>query len=158
MPIELDKTDRLLIQALRDNARLTSGELAQRVNLSQSPSWRRIKRLEDEGVISGYHASLDRRALGYGVLAFVLVGIDRQNEEASRIFEAAVCEIPEVLMVHGISGAADFLLVVVAQDLDAYSELLQRRLHRLPAVRQVHTHFSLQEFKGQFNHLPVPEC
>ena len=155
MPFELDKTDQLLMHALQENARLTSGELAQRVNLSQSPSWRRIKQLEDAGVITGYHAALDRRAVGYGVLAFVLVAIDHQNEESSRSFEAAVCALPEVVMFHGISGPEDFLLVVVARDLDAYSELLQRKLHRLPGVRQMQTHFSLQEFKGRIGGLPV---
>ena len=155
MQIEIDKTDRLLVRALQENARLTSGELAQRVNLSQSPSWRRIKQLEEAGVITGYHAALDRRAMGFGVLAFVMVARDHQNEESSRSFEAAVCAIPEVVMFHGISGPEDFLLVVVARDLDAYSELLQRKLHRLPGVRQVQTHFSLQEFKGQIGGLPV---
>ena len=66
-----------------------------------------------------------------------------------------MCAIPEVVLFHGISGPADFLLVVVTTDLDAYSELLQRRLHRLPGVRQVQTYFSLQEFKGRIGGLPV---
>lgn len=152
----IDRTDRQLLQALQDNARLTSGELAQMAHLSQSPCWRRVKKLEDDGVISGYHAALNRRALGYGVMAFVMVGIDHQNEIASKAFEDAVCAIPEVVMFHGISGPEDFLLVVMARDLDAYSDLLQRKLHRLPGVRQVHTHFSLQEFKGRIGGLPVP--
>lgn len=153
---ELDRTDLQLLGALQDNARLTSGELAQMAHLSQSPCWRRVKRLEDDGVISGYHAMLNRRALGFGVMAFVMVGIDHQNEIASRAFEDAVVAIPEVVMFHGISGPEDFLLVVVAKDLDAYSDLLQRKLHRLPGVRHAHTYFSLQEFKGQVGGLPVP--
>jgi DNA-binding Lrp family transcriptional regulator len=156
MQTELDRIDRQLVHALQDNARLTSGELAQMAHLSQSPCWRRVKRLEDDGVIGGYHAVLNRRALGFGVLAFVMVGIDHQTEVSSVAFEEAVCAIPEVVMFHGISGPEDFLLVVVARDLDAYSELLQRRLHRLPGVRHVRTHFSLQEFKGQVGGLPVP--
>ncbi|HEX5390715.1 MAG TPA: Lrp/AsnC family transcriptional regulator [Burkholderiaceae bacterium] len=156
MQVDIDKTDRLLVQALQQDARLTSGELAQLANLSQSPTWRRVRRLEEAGLILGYHAALDRRALGYGVLAFVLVGIDRQNESSSSAFEQAVLDIPEVVMVHGISGPEDFMLVVVARDLDHYSEVLQKRLHRLPSVRQVHTHFSLQDFKGQIGNLPIP--
>ena len=152
---EIDGTDRLLIHALQENARLTSGGLAQRVNLSQSPSWRRIKRLEDEGVITGYHAALDRRAIGFGVLAFVMVAIDHQNEASSISFEKAVLAIPEVVIFHAISGPVDFLLAVVAKDLDAYSDLLQTKLHRLPGVRQLHSHFSLQDFKGQIGGLPV---
>lgn len=156
MQNDLDKTDKLLLRALQANARLTSGELAQLGHLSQSPAWRRVKRLEDAGVVTGYHAALDRRALGYGVLAFVLVGIDHQNESSSHPFEKAVKEIPEVVMFHAISGPEDFMLVVVAQDLDSYSHLLQNKLHRLPGVRRVHTHFSLQDIKGQIFNLPVP--
>ncbi len=156
MQVDIDKTDRLLVQALQQDARLTSGELAQLANLSQSPTWRRVRRLEEAGLILGYHAALDRRALGYGVLAFVLVGIDRQNESSSSAFEQAVLDIPEVVMVHAISGPEDFMLVLVARDLDHYSEVLQKRLHRLPSVRQVHTHFSLQDFKGQIGNLPIP--
>jgi DNA-binding Lrp family transcriptional regulator len=94
--------------------------------------------------------------VGFGVLAFVMVAIDHQNEESSLNFEKAVCAIPEVVKIHGISGHEDFFLVIVARDLDAYSDLLQRKLHRLPGVRQVHTHFSLQEFKGRIGGLPVP--
>ena len=152
---ELDRIDRRILDILQRNGRISMTELAGEVGLSASPCTERVKRLEREGVITGYHAALDRRAIGFGVLAFVMVAIDRQNEAASQVFEEAVCAIPEVVMFHGISGPEDFLLVVVARDLDAYSELLQRRLHRLPGVRQVHTHFSLQEFKGQLANLPV---
>ena len=155
MQAEIDRTDRQLLRALQDNARLTSGELAEMAHLSQSPCWRRVKRLEDAGVVRGYHAQLDRRAVGLGVMAFVMVGIDHQTEALSVAFEEAVCAIPEVVLFHGISGPADFLLMVVTTDLDAYSELLQRRLHRLPGVRQVQTYFSLQEFKGRIGGLPV---
>jgi len=156
MQEELDRTDRQLLAALQDNARLTSGELAQLAHLSQSPAWRRVRRMEEAGLIKGYHAALDRRGLGLGVMAFVMVAIDRQNEAMSQAFEDAVCKIPEVVMVHAISGPEDFLLIVVARDLDAYSNVLQRQLHRLPGVRHVHTYFSLQEFKGQVGGLPLP--
>lgn len=154
--MEIDRADRLLLRAMQDDARLTSGELAQVAHLSQSPAWRRIRRLEEEGVVRGYHAALDRRKLGYGVLSFVLVGIDHQNETSSRAFEEAVTQIPEVVMFHAISGPADFLLAVVARDLDDYSSLLQQKLHRLPGVRHVQSYFSLQEFKGRLGALPVP--
>ena len=152
----IDATDKKLLGALQDNARLTSGELATLAHLSQSPSWRRVRRLEEGGIIEGYHARLDRKALGYGVLAFVMVGIDHQNDTSSAEFERAVLAIPEVVLFHGISGPEDFVLVVVARDLEAYSALLQSKLHRLPGVRHVHTHFSLQEFKGSLGSLPIP--
>jgi Lrp/AsnC family transcriptional regulator, leucine-responsive regulatory protein len=155
MQIEFDEIDRQLLAALQDNARLTSGELAEMTGLSQSPCWRRIRRLEEAGLIDGYHARLSRRALGYGVVAFVSISIDLQNEARSIEFAEAVRAIPQVVMFHGVTGTADFLLMVVARDLDAYSELLQHSLHRLPGVRQVQTSFSVQEFKG-FNDLPIP--
>ncbi len=155
MPLELDDIDRQLLTALQHNARLTTGELAQMTGLSQSPCWRRIRRLEESGLIDGYHARLDRRGLGYGVVAFVSISIDFQNEARSTEFVDAVRAIPEVVMFHGITGAADFLLMVIARDLDAYSELLQHKLHRLPGVRQVQTSFSLQEFR-RYDDLPIP--
>src|SRR5450830_1785776 len=147
MQIELDETDRQLLRALQGNARLTTSDLAQLTGLSQSPCWRRIRRLEELGLIEGYHARLQRRKLGYGVVAFVSISIDFQNEQRSAEFVQAVLAIPEVVMFHGVTG--------VAPDLDAYSALLQRRLHRLPGVRQVQTSFSLEEFRG-FESLPIP--
>ncbi|MBO9652427.1 MAG: Lrp/AsnC family transcriptional regulator [Variovorax sp.] len=155
MLVDLDNTDRQLLAALQENARLTTGELAQMTGLSQSPCWRRIRRLEESGLIDGYHARLDRRALGYGVVAFVSISIDFQNEARSNEFVEAVRAIPQVVMFHGITGSADFLLMVIAKDLDAYSELLQSKLHRLPGVRHVQTSFSLQEFK-RFDDVPIP--
>lgn len=155
MPLSIDPTDRLLLSALQDDARLTSSELAERANLSQSPCWRRIKRLEENGLIAGYGARLDRRALGWGVMAFVTISIDSQDERLSLDFEARVRDIPEVVMCHGVSGPEDFVLVVVAQDLDAYSALMQHKLRRLPGVKLVRTSFSLQEVKP-LDGMPIP--
>lgn len=155
MQASFDETDRQLMQALQANARLTTGELAQLTGLSQSPCWRRVRQLEEAGLIDGYHARLDRRALGWGVVAFVSITLDFQNEERSAEFTAAVAALPEVVMFHAVTGSADFLLMVLAQDLDAYSRLLQGKLHRLPGVKQVQTSFSLQEFK-RFDQVPVP--
>ena len=157
MQIEVDDVDLQLLSALQANARLTTGELAEMTGLSQSPCWRRIRRLEEAGLIEGYRARLNRRALGYGVVAFVSISIDFQNEKRSAEFVKAVHAIPQVVMFHGVTGTTDFLLMVVAQDLDAYSELLTRKLHRLPGVKQVQTSFSVQEFKA-FEDLPIPEA
>lgn len=155
MQIEIDQTDRALLKALQDDARLTTSELAQLTQMSQSPCWRRVKRLEEAGLIAGYHARLDRRALGYGVMAFVTISIEGQDEEHSLDFERAVREIPEVVMCHGVSGPEDFVMVVVARDLDDYSALMQQKLRRLPGVKMMRTSFSLQEVKG-LDGLPIP--
>jgi Lrp/AsnC family leucine-responsive transcriptional regulator len=155
MQIDIDATDRVLLKALQNNARLTTSELAQLTGMSQSPCWRRIKRLEDAGLIAGYKAQLDRRALGYGVMAFVTISIDSQDEGHSLDFERAVRDIPEVVMCHGVSGPEDFVLVVVAQDLDSYSQLMQAKLRRLPGVKMMRTSFSMQEVKG-LDGMPIP--
>lgn len=155
MQVDIDATDRVLLKALQDNARLTTSELAQQTQMSQSPCWRRVKRLEDAGLIAGYHARLDRRALGYGVMAFVTISIEGQDEEHSLDFERAVREIPEVVMCHGVSGPEDFVMLVVARDLDDYSALMQQKLRRLPGVKMMRTSFSLQEVKG-LDGLPIP--
>jgi len=155
MQVDVDAVDLELLAALQANARLTTSELAQMTGVSQSPCWRRIRRMEEAGLIEGYRARLNRRALGYGTVAFVSISIDFQNEARTAEFVEQVRAIPEVVMFHGVTGTADFLLMVVTEDLDAFSELLQRRLHRLPGVRQVQTSISLQEFKG-FDELPIP--
>ncbi|RQO62570.1 AsnC family transcriptional regulator [Paucibacter sp. KBW04] len=156
MQVEIDATDRALLKALQNNARLTTSELAQMTGMSQSPCWRRIKRLEDAGLIAGYTARLDRRALGYGVMAFVTISIDSQDEDHSLDFERAVRDIPEVVLCHGVSGPEDFVLIVVAQDLDAYSALMQHKLRRLPGVKSLRTSFSMQEVKG-LEGMPIPD-
>lgn len=155
MSRKFDQIDLQLAAALQRNARLTTVELAQLTGLSQSPAWRRIKRLEDTGLIDGYHARLNRRGLGYGVVAFVSISVDFQIEQRSADFIEAVRAIPQVVMFHGISGTADFLLMIVAEDMDAYSDLLHRKLHRLPGVKQVQTNFSLKEFK-RLEDFPIP--
>ncbi len=155
MQIPFDNVDRQIMLALQDNARLTTGDLAQMTGISQSPCWRRIKLLEDAGLITGYHVRLDRRALGHGVVAFVSVSLYHQNDTRTAEFVGLLAAIPEVVMCQATTGSADFLLMVVAEDLDAYSALLQGKLHRLPGVRQVQSSISLREFKG-FGALPVP--
>ncbi len=155
MQMELDAIDQQLLCALQRNARMTTSELAQATGLSQSPCWRRVRRLEEAGLIDGYHARLNRRKLGYGVVAFVSITIDHQTDARNAEFVAAVLAIPEVVMFHAVTGTADFLLMVVASDLDTYSTVLQRKLHRLPGAQQVQTSLSLQEFRA-FDTLPVP--
>ncbi len=156
MQVKMDRIDRLLLQELQSNGRLTSHELAERVHLSQSPSWRRVKRLEDAGVITGYEARLDRRALGWGVMVFVTISIDSQDEKNSLRFEQGVKEIPEVISCHGVSGPEDFILIVVAQDLESYSTLMQQKLRRLPGVKLLRSSFSMQEVKVAQG-LPIPQ-
>ena len=102
--IKLDRVDRKILEALQDNARLSSAELADLVALTASPCWRRVKRLEEAGVISAYQARLDARKLGYEVMAFVFITLDKNQTQYIQEFEQAVLGIPQILACHRVSG------------------------------------------------------
>ncbi len=144
---DLDELDLRILQALQNEARLSTAQLGEQLALSQSPTWRRLKRLEEEGVISGYRAVLDRRKLGLSVLAVVQVGMDSHDNQSARRFEEQIGLIPEVVWCHGMSGAEDFMLMVVARDLDHFSTLLMDKLRKLPAVKSLRSSFSLKAVK-----------
>ena len=145
----LDRTDLRLLAALQDDARLTVAQLAEKVSLSASPCWRRVKRLEEAGYIEGYHAQLSAARLGYGITAFVSVVMGSHTREVARAFEARLQDIPEIIACHNVSGQYDFLLEVVAADLAAYGEFARNVLQDLPGVTELHSSFSLKSLKDQ---------
>ena len=144
----LDKFDLAILQELQADGRLTNAELAQRIGLSAAPCWRRVRALEESGFIKGYHAEIDRRKVGPGVLAFVRLDTDRATVDAARQLEDAIRLLPEVVACHYISGNGMFELQVVAQDLDSFSRFALNSLMRLPYVKDLHTSFSLGEVKA----------
>jgi DNA-binding Lrp family transcriptional regulator len=144
----LDKFDLAILDELQANARLTNAELAQRVGLSAAPCWRRVRALEEEGFIKGYHAEIDRHKIGLGVLAFVRLDADRNTGNLTRAMEEAIRQIPEVVSCHYISGTGTFELQVVARDLDSFSLFARDVLLNLPNVKDMHTSFSLGEVKA----------
>ena len=154
--VELDAGDIRILRALQADGRLTNQDLADRVGMSTSPAWRRVRRLEQEGVIRGYQAVLDRRTLGLGVLAFVRVRIDSHSESEARRFEEEVLGLAEVIACHSIAGEADFLLQVVAANLDAYAEFSMNVIRRLTGIKEMHTMFALKEIKPPTG-LPITE-
>ncbi|TXC62122.1 Lrp/AsnC family transcriptional regulator [Piscinibacter aquaticus] len=155
MTIHLDRIDRQLLGLLQDNARLTVAELSQQVLLSPSPVWRRVKALEQAGLIQRYQAKLSAAHLGYGVTAFVSVMMGSHTQHVARAFEARIATIPEVIACHNVSGRYDFLLEVVASDLNAFGEFVRCTLQACPGVEEVYSSFSLKAVKhgGQ---LPIP--
>lgn len=146
-PDRFDPTDLKLLAAVQRDARQTTAELAAAINLSTSPCWRRLKRLEQEGVIEGYRAVLGRRALGWGVLVFVTVTIDDHSQDAARAFERAVAALPEIVACWSVAGSADFLLQVVARDLDSYADFAMTTIRRLPGIKAMQSTFTLKEVK-----------
>ncbi len=144
----LDRYDVLILAELQQDARLSNTELAARIGLSAAPTWRRVKRLEEQLFITGYRAELDRRKIGLGVLAFVRVDAERNTGSATRVLEEAIRALPEVIACHYISGAGTFELQVMATDLEAFSKFSIQTLLNLPNVKDIHTSFSLGEVKA----------
>lgn len=152
---QLDRVDRLILEELQGNARLSSADLAERVSLSTSPCWRRVKRLEEEGVIRAYQARLDPAKLGYQVTAFVHISLDKKDTRHLQVFERAAQAIPQVLSCHRISGRYDYQLMAVAEDLQAYGVFAETRINALPSVKEVYTSFVMREVKAPGT-VPMP--
>jgi len=143
--IELDNIDRRILTALQNNARISNVELAHMVGLSPSPCLRRVKTLEDCGVIQRYVSLLDQGAVGFPVSVFVNVTLERQVESALEQFEAAIGKRPEVLECYLMTGDADYLLRVVTSDLASYERFLVDHLTRIPGVSSIKSSFALKQ-------------
>lgn len=159
MPIKkFDRYDRMILESLQKEGRQANIELATDIGLSPSPCSRRVKMLEESGVIAGYSAILDREKLGLGLTVFVDIKVERHREQEAEAFRNAVSVLPEVVMAHLVSGESDFLLQVVVPDLRAYETFLTGTLLKLPGVRDIRSNFAIQTVKAQsplpLNHLP----
>lgn len=135
--VKLDRIDRRILRDLQENGRMTNVELAERAGISAPPCLRRVRALEESGYIKGYHAEVDAATLGYALTIFTQVGLSSQAETDLRKFEETVAEWPEVRECHLLSGEADFLLKVVAEDWDSYQRFLTQKLTSGPKVSHV---------------------
>ena len=144
----MDRLDAQILSVLQEDGRITNAELAERVRLSPSPCLRRLRKLERDGVIDGYRATLNRRRVGLGVTVFVEVKTSGHSADIAARVEQALNEIPEVIAAHIVSGPADFLLEVVVADLDHYERLLIEQLLNLPGVTDVRSNFALRTIKA----------
>jgi len=144
--MKLDNYDRRILAALQQEGRLTNQELADRIGLSPSPCLRRVRALEEAGVITGYRAHLDPKRLGLNLIAILSISMDRHTPERFARFEAAVEAMPEVLECLLITGRdADYQLKVVVRDMEHYQELLLERITRIEGVTGVHSSFVLRQ-------------
>jgi DNA-binding Lrp family transcriptional regulator len=137
MPARLDAIDRQILKELQDDGRMTNVDLAKRAGLSAPPCLRRVRALEEAGVVKGYHAELSAAALGFNVTVFAQVGLSSQAETDLKAFEALVNSWPQVRECHMLAGETDFLLRVVAEDWDAYQTFLTTKLTTAPNVSHV---------------------
>jgi Lrp/AsnC family leucine-responsive transcriptional regulator len=134
-------------------------QLAEEIGLSPSPCLRRVRMLEEAGVIRGYQANLDRDEVGLGLTVFVGVKVDRHNEERADAFRAAVTALPEVISAFLVSGESDFLLQVVVPDLRAYDRFVTASLLKLPGISDIRSNFAINTVKTPgplpLGHLPA---
>lgn len=144
---DLDATDQRILSLLQADGTLTHHQLAEQVALSVTPCWRRLKRLEEDGFITGYQANLSRRKLGLDVLAYVQVSFLVVTDQSIRHFEALLQSRPEVMSCHKVTGQADYMLQVVAKDLDAYGDFVENVLRLVPGVSTIHSSLAMREIK-----------
>jgi Lrp/AsnC family leucine-responsive transcriptional regulator len=152
--VVLDDIDRRILQALQQNGRLTISELAEKVGLSASPCHRRVRLLEERGVIQRYAALLNQHAVGLPVSVFVSIKLESQREDALNRFARAIAPWPEILECYLMTGPRDYLLRVVVADLAAYETFLKSKLTRLPGIASMESSFALEQVKYT-NALPI---
>lgn len=145
---DLDMVDRRIVAELQANGRLSNVELADKIGLSPSPCLRRVKRLERDGYIEGYRATLRRDRIGLGFSVFLGVKIDGHANERALQFEKAVVAMPEIVACHLVSGEADYFLEVVVPDLADYQRFLVDKLLNMPIVREVRSNIAIQTLKA----------
>jgi Lrp/AsnC family leucine-responsive transcriptional regulator len=145
--MDLDPTERQILRLLQANGRMSNVELADHIGLSESPCFRRVKQLEQSGLIKGYAALVDQRLLGLEVTAFVLVTMEKQPDAATEAFIAAVQAEEHIVECYATSGSHDYLMKVVAHNIDHFSELCMQRILKFPGVMHVESSFSLKEIK-----------
>ncbi|GGA93925.1 Lrp/AsnC family transcriptional regulator [Allosediminivita pacifica] len=142
--MEPDETDRRILRVLQGRGRLSNAELSEQVNLSASACHRRVQRLEESGVISGYVALLDARKMGLATTVYVEITLNAQANEVLDAFEKAVARVPDVLECHLMAGTADYILKVVAEDAEDFARIHRQYLTRLPGVAQMKSSFALR--------------
>lgn len=156
MRVKLDAVDRKILSCLQLEGRITNVELADRVGITAPPCLRRVRALEEEGYIKGYHADLNQDALGYGLTVFAMVGLHSQAESDLRAFEEQVQEWPLVRECFMLNGEIDFVLKIVAQDLAAFQQFLTGELTPAENVASVKTSLTIRTSKHQPG-VPLPE-
>lgn len=153
--MEIDRYDRQILAILQQDGRISNQDLAERIGLSPSPCLRRVRALEESGLITGYRALLDAKKLGLSLMALIGISMDQHTPERFASLEAAIRDIPEVLECLLITGQqSDYQLKVVIRDMDAYQDLLLNRITRIQGVTGVHTSFVLRRVVDR-TELPV---
>ena len=145
---ELTAQDIKILELLQSNADRSSAEIAEHLNMTQSPSWRRINRLEQEGIIAKKVAILNREALGMELVAFTTINLSAAGRKNMERFEEGVLKLEEVVECYTMTGAWDYMLKVVVRDIRHYEQFVRKRLLELPMIGEVHSHMAVTEIKN----------
>ena len=150
----MDTINLKILQCLQKDGRASAQQVADQVGLSTAPVWRRIKALEEQKVITGYHAAVDRNKVGLQSCMFTQISLDRHSATMVDTFIQAVKDTPEILACYEVTGDADFLLKIVVPSPESYDDFMHRFFFNLPGVRQTRTIVALKEIKNQMQ-LPL---
>jgi Lrp/AsnC family transcriptional regulator len=148
MAAQLTPQDLKILELLQNNSDRSSSEIAEELNMSQSPAWRRINRLEEEGVIEKRVAILNKEALGMELVAFTTINLSQAGRKNMELFEDAVKRLDEVVECYTMTGAWDYMLKVVVKDIRHYEKFVRGRLLEVPMIGEVHSHISVTEIKN----------
>ncbi len=154
-PIKIDNTDRKILQILQTNAKITNAQLSKDIGLSPAPTLERVKKLENMGIIRSYHAVLDTSKVGLGVTTFVQVFLSSHKKSCLDAFVEKISEIDNVIECHHITGSCDFLLKVIAADIQSYQKLMLEEISEIEEISNMQSMVILSTFKDK-KVLPIP--
>ena len=146
--VELDQTDIKILEILQQNADRSSADIAEELNMSQSPCWRRINRLEQEGYIDRKVALLNREALGMDLVAFTTINLSAAGRKNMERFEEGVLQLDEVIECYTMTGIWDYMLKIVTRDIRHYESFVRNTLTASPSIRELHSHMAVTEIKN----------
>lgn len=152
--MEIDELDRRILRELRLDGRLSNTKLAEKVGLSTTPCWNRVRALEESGMIEGYTALLSQTALGYPDTVIIEVTLDRHDDDIFEKFGQALAELPEVMEAYLLTGEYDYLIKVAVAGTAGYEEFLRRKLYKLPGLRHSRSTFVLRCLKRTYSVAP----
>ena len=144
---KISETDKKILAALQNNSDLTNADLAKKVGLSTAPCWRRVKRLEDLGVLTQRVALIDPKKLNLDIIVYASIKLSSHTEEALEIFESTIITYPEVTECYTISGSMDYMVRVITRDMQTYESFLRKKLLKMDMVHEIHSRFAVTKVK-----------
>jgi Lrp/AsnC family leucine-responsive transcriptional regulator len=144
---KLDKIDNKIIKRLQENGKMTNLQLSEEIGLSPAPTLERVRKLENSGIITGYHANVDSVLLGMGIKAYIQLSLERQAENSLSIFVDRVQRIEEIVECHMVTGTCDFILKAVIKDIPAFENLITNKLGKIDEIRNMQTMVILSQIK-----------